>query len=175
MTYKMIRLLFCLSLLFLFLQCAAFPDPVTSKNRNLKLNSEKRVNLIFTGFYRYEKEREEILENIKKQGFFYDQTSPITLEVILQKKDITYRYPLIHKLHFLLTFLSGGIIPSHIRTEHTLTFRYSKSEIILMENEYSIGMDQWRGIPVILLMITHWPNRIYREQLVETTRLEFIE
>ena len=87
MTYKMMRLLCCLSSLFLLFQCAAFPDPVTSKNRNLKLNSEKKVNLIFTGFYRYEKEKEEIIENIKKQGFFYDQTSPITLEVILQKNE----------------------------------------------------------------------------------------
>jgi hypothetical protein len=110
----MIRLLFCLSLLFLFLQCAAFPDPVTSKNRNLKLNSEKRVNLIFTGFYRYEKEREEILENIKKQGFFYDQTSPITLEVILQKKDITYRYP--HSQTSFFTYF-------FIRRNHSITYK----------------------------------------------------
>ncbi|TGK46557.1 hypothetical protein [Leptospira bouyouniensis] len=166
---------FIYGILLFSLHCAAFPDPITSKYRNLKLTNEKKFKILFTGFYRYEQEKDIILENIKKQGIVEDPSSPLVLEIILQKKDPKYQFPLLHKIQFLLTFFTGGIFPSHIRSEQSLTFRYSKSDSILFENEYSVGMDQWRGIPVILLMITHWPNRIYKEQLVETTKLEFVE
>lgn len=66
-------------------------------------------------------------------------------------------------------------MPSHIRTEKTLTFRYSKLGAVEKESVYDIGMDQWRGIPVVIFMITHWPNKIYKEQLIEATKLEIKE
>ncbi|XDD47060.1 hypothetical protein AB3N60_02940 [Leptospira sp. WS39.C2] len=163
------------SMILINIQCAAFPDTVTSKVRNKTLINEKKVKILFTGFYRYEQERDIILDLITKLGIVDDQSATSTLEIILQKKDPKYKYPLLHKIQYLLTFLSGGLFPSHIRTEQTLTFRYSQMDTILLENEYSIGMDQWRGIPVVVLMITHWPNRIYKEQLIETTKLEFVK
>ncbi|XDD43293.1 hypothetical protein AB3N58_02745 [Leptospira sp. WS60.C2] len=162
-------------LLLVSLNCAAFPDRVTLKNRNLKLSNEQKLKILFTGFYRYETEKEMILQEIIKQGIEEDTSSKITLEIILQKKDPKYQYPLLHRVQFLLTFLSGGIFPSHIRTEQTLTFRYSQSDRIIKENEYSVGMDQWRGIPIVIFMISHWPNKIFKDQLSETTKLEFSE
>ncbi|GBF42847.1 hypothetical protein LPTSP2_21390 [Leptospira ellinghausenii] len=174
MTFNLKKILILIPVL-IFINCAAFSDPVTSKNRNKLKIEEKRVRLLFTGFYRYESEKEIILDYIKKQGLIEDQSASSSLEVILQKKDPKYQYPFLHKVQFLLTFFSGGIFPSHIRTEQSLTFRYSRSDEILFENEYSVGMDQWRGIPVVILMITNWPNRIYKEQLLEVTKLEMTQ
>ncbi|MCW7461595.1 hypothetical protein [Leptospira limi] len=174
MIFDLNRILIIILVMF-SINCAAFPDPVTSKNRNKLKMEEKRIRLIFTGFYRYESEKEIILDYFKKQGLIEDQSSSSSLEVILQKKDPTYRYPFVHKVQFLLTFFSGGIFPSHIRTEQSLTFRYSRSDEILFENEYSVGIDQWRGIPVVLLMITNWPNQIFKEQLLEVTKLEMAQ
>ncbi|TGL24921.1 hypothetical protein EHQ47_02975 [Leptospira bourretii] len=161
--------------LLLFLNCAAFPDMVTSKERKLYSIPKEKVRFVFTGFYRYEQEQKQIQDTLLKSGFLQDQNSNLELEVILQKKDPVYRYLLIHRLNFFLTFLSGGLVPSHIRTEHTLTFRYTNLGVFVNESAYDIGMDQWRGIPVILLMITHWPNRIYKEQLIDATKLEIKE
>ncbi|TGK85669.1 hypothetical protein EHQ23_13615 [Leptospira bourretii] len=161
--------------LLLFLNCAAFPDMVTSKERKLYSIPKEKVRFVFTGFYRYEQEQKQIQDTLLKSGFLQDQNSNLELEVILQKKDPVYRYLLIHRLNFVLTFLSGGLVPSHIRTEHTLTFRYTNLGVFVNESVYDIGMDQWRGIPVILLMITHWPNRIYKEQLIDATKLEIKE
>lgn len=158
--------------LLLFLNCAAFPDMVTSKERKLYSIPKEKVRFVFTGFYRYEQEQKQIQDTLLKSGFLQDQNSNLELEVILQKKDPVYRYLLIHRLNFVITFLSGGLVPSHIRTEHTLTFRYTNLGVFVNESVYDIGIDQWRGIPVILLMITHWPNRIYKEQLLEATKLE---
>ncbi|TGM73056.1 hypothetical protein EHR01_17770 [Leptospira mtsangambouensis] len=161
--------------LLLFLNCAAFPDIVTSKERKLYSIPKEKVRFVFTGFYRYEQEQKQIQDTLLKSGFLQDQNSNLELEVILQKKDPVYRYLLIHRLNFVLTFLSGGLVPSHIRTEHTLTFRYTNLGVFVNESVYDMGMDQWRGIPVILLMITHWPNRIYKEQLIDATKLEIKE
>ncbi len=172
MIFKPSKLIFSLLIIF-FINCAAFPDRVILKNRKVNFSNEQKVKILFTGFYRYDAEKGIILEEILKQGIEEDSSSPITLEIILQKKDPKYSYPLLHRLQFLLTFLSGGIFPSHIRTEQTLTFRYSEADRIINENEYSVGMDQWRGIPIVIFMITHWPNRIFQNQLSETTRLEF--
>ncbi|MCG6139343.1 hypothetical protein [Leptospira mtsangambouensis] len=158
--------------LLLFLNCAAFPDMVTSRERKLYSIPKEKVRFVFTGFYRYEQEQKQIQDTLLKSGFLQDQNSNLELEVILQKKDPVYRYLLIHRLNFVLTFLSGGLVPSHIRTENTLTFRYTNLGVFVNESVYDIGIDQWRGIPVILLMITHWPNRIYKEQLLEATKLE---
>ncbi|EMY67944.1 hypothetical protein [Leptospira vanthielii] len=157
------------------LNCAAFPDTVTSKERRFQSIGKEKVRIVFTGFYRYEQEKNEIAEILLKEGIVKDPNSNFELEVILQKKEPTYRYLFIHRLNFIITFLSGGFVPSHIRTEKTLTFRYSKLGLVEKESVYDIGMDQWRGIPVVIFMITHWPNKIYKEQLIEATKLEIKE
>ncbi|TGL64936.1 hypothetical protein [Leptospira jelokensis] len=155
-------------------QCAAIPSVVQTKERNLTTYSQNTFKLVFTGFYRYEKEKDLIQNRLMANGYKIDQNSNFQLEIILQKKEPKYNSEFFHKLHFLLTFFSGGIIPTHIRTEHTVTFRYSKSDDILQEKVYYVGMDQFRGIPIFVFMITHWPNQIFKDQLLETINMEFI-
>ncbi|MCT8333587.1 hypothetical protein NUH30_07875 [Leptospira sp. 85282-16] len=157
------------------LNCAAFPDVVTSKERKTLAIKKEKVKIVFTGFYRYDEEKNVITEILQREGITFDPHSKYALEVILQKKEPHYRFLWIHRLNFVLTFLSGGIVPSHIRTESTLTFRYSNLGQVEKEYVYDIGMDQWRGIPVFVFMVTHWPNRIYKEQLMDATRLELKE
>ncbi|WP_423790146.1 hypothetical protein [Leptospira harrisiae] len=171
---KFSKLLSLISALFV-LNCAAFPDVVTSKERKLYEVRKEKVKIVFTGFYRYEQEQKQIQETLLSAGIIQDPNSNLGLEVILQKKDPVYQYLWLHRLNLVLTFLSGGVVPSHIRTEHTLTFRYTNLGVLENESTYNIGMAQWRGIPVVLLVITHWPNRIYKEQLIETTKLEIKE
>lgn len=173
-SYKIYVFLYIITISF-SLNCAAFPDPITTKERKLYTNGNEKVRILFTGFYRYEQEKQVIKETLVKEGFVEDSNSSLELEVILQKKEPTYKYLFLHRINFVLTFLSGGLVPSHIRTEQTLTFRYSKLGYIERETEYNIGMDQWRGIPVVIFMITHWPNRIYKEQLIDATKLEIKE
>lgn len=168
---KVFTLLHIISILLL-LNCAAIPNPVTSKERKLQSMNQEKVRVLFTGFYRYEKEKNTILEALIKKGLVEDANSQSELELILQKKEPVYQYLFLHRINILLTFFTGGLVPSHIRTEQTLTFRYSKLGVIEKESVYEIGMDQWRGIPVIILMITHWPNRIFKEQLLDATELE---
>ncbi|TGL44785.1 hypothetical protein [Leptospira perdikensis] len=159
-------------LVLLVCNCAAFPDPVTSKERKFQPINREKVRLLFTGFYRYEKEKNTIHNTLIKRGLLEDPSSQLELELILQKKEPVYQYLFLHRVNILLTFFTGGFVPSHIRTEQTLTFRYSKLGVIERESVYEIGMDQWRGIPVIIFMITQWPNRIYKEQLIDATELE---
>ncbi|PJZ46563.1 hypothetical protein [Leptospira brenneri] len=168
----LIHLSIQLILLIFSVGCAAFPDPVTSSERKLQPIDKNKIKVVFTGFYRYEQEKKVLLETLIKRGLVEDSNSNLELELILQKKDPVYKYLFLHRINLLATFLSGGMIPSHIRTEQTLTFRYSKLGVIERESVYHIGMDQWRGIPVIILMIIQWPTRIYKEQLVEATELE---
>lgn len=155
-------------------QCAALPSQILTKERNLTTYSQNTFKLVFTGFYRYEIEKDLIKKKLLEKGYREDPNSTFQLEVILQKKEPKYNSEFFHKLHFLLTFFSGGLIPTHIRTEHTVTFRYSKSEDILQEKVYIVGMDQFRGIPIVVFMITHWPNQVFKEQLIETINMEFI-
>ncbi|MBM9549052.1 hypothetical protein JWG40_18645 [Leptospira sp. 201903074] len=172
--HKILILLEVVSVLF-FLNCAAFPDPVTSKERKTHSIGKEKVRVVFIGFYRYEQEKKIIMDRLSNAGLREDPNANSELEVILQKKDPVYKYVILHRLNFLLTFLSGGMVPSHIRTEQTLTFRYSKLGVVENESKYDIGMDQWRGIPVVIFMITQWPNRIYKEQLIDATELEIKE
>lgn len=72
--------------LLLFLNCAAFPDMVTSKERKLYSIPKEKVRFVFTGFYRYEQEQKQIQDTLLKSGFLQDQNSNLELEVILQKK-----------------------------------------------------------------------------------------
>ncbi|MGE8720936.1 hypothetical protein ACO2KH_06345 [Leptospira terpstrae] len=171
---KILNLFQVVSVIF-FLNCAAFPDPVTSKERKAHSIGKEKVRIVFIGFYRYEQEKKMILERLSTSGITEDPNSSFEVEVILQKKEPVYKYLFLHRLNFLLTFLSGGMVPSHIRTEQTLTFRYSKLGVVEGESTYQIGMDQWRGIPVVIFMITQWPNRIYKEQLIDATELEIKE
>ncbi|TGK82426.1 hypothetical protein EHQ24_14350 [Leptospira noumeaensis] len=171
---KVYTLLHLVIIIFYF-SCAAFPDQVTSKERKLSSIGKEKVRVVFTGFYRYEQEKKAILETLLKRGLTIDPNSDSELELILQKKEPTYKYIWIHRLNLLATFLSGGLIPSHIRTEQTITFRYSKLGDIERESIYEIGMDQWRGIPVIIIMVLQWPNQVYKEQLIEATELEIKE
>ncbi|MCG6143398.1 hypothetical protein [Leptospira bandrabouensis] len=176
MNYKIsIKFLIPLILISSLFNCAAFPDKVISKERKTLSMGKEKVRIVFTGFYRYDDEKNAILEVLLKEGFILDPNSNLELEVILQKREPAYRYLWIHRLNFLLTFLSGGFVPSHIRTESTLTFRYSNLGEVEKEFVYDMGMDQWRGIPVVIFMITHWPNKIYKEQLIEATKLEIKE
>ncbi|WP_322113119.1 hypothetical protein [Leptospira kanakyensis] len=164
-----------LAIVMFYFSCAAFPDPITSKERKLSSIGKEKVKLVFTGFYRYEQEKKAIMETLLKRGLKIDPNSDSELELILQKKEPTYKYIWIHRLNLLATFLSGGFFPSHIRTEQTITFRYSKLGDVERESIYEIGMDQWRGIPVIILMVFQWPNQVYKEQLIEATELEIKE
>ncbi|TGL87519.1 hypothetical protein EHQ68_07670 [Leptospira congkakensis] len=161
-----------LTIVISILSCAAFPDPITSKERKSQTIGKEKVKVVFTGFYRYDLEKKEILETLLKRGLMVDPNSNSELELILQKREPVYKYIWIHRLNLLVTFLSGGLIPSHIRTEQTITFRYSKLGTIERESVYEIGMNQWRGIPVIIIMVLQWPNRIFKEQLIEATELE---
>ncbi|EOQ89858.1 hypothetical protein LEP1GSC202_1730 [Leptospira yanagawae serovar Saopaulo str. Sao Paulo = ATCC 700523] len=177
MKYNQIKILSVNTLFILIsfcFQCAAIPSAVQTKERNLTTYSQNSFKLVFTGFYRYEKEKDLIHNKLVEKGYKIDQNSTFQLEIILQKKEPKYNSEFFHKLHFLLTFFSGGIIPTHIRTEHTVTFRYSKSDDILQEKVYFVGMDQFRGIPIFVFMITHWPNQIFKDQLLETINMEFI-
>lgn len=70
-----------------FLNCAAFSDTVISKERKFQSIGKEKVRIVFTGFYRYEQEKNTIAEIFLKEGIVEDPDSNLELEVILQKKN----------------------------------------------------------------------------------------
>ncbi|MDF3822129.1 hypothetical protein P3G55_19645 [Leptospira sp. 96542] len=154
------------------LQCAAFPDKVLSSDRTAAPFAKERVKIVFTGFYRFDFEKKLVLEKLVQKGFIEDTNSSKEIQIILQKRDSKYNYPLLHAANWFLTFFTAGMIPYHIRSEQTLTFRYSDQNKILKESVFNIGMDQWRGIPVVIFTPTNWPSKIYSNMIKETVELE---
>lgn len=158
--------------LILNISCASFSHKIVSTNRgNIPFQNES-VRLLFTGFYRYEKEQKKIEGILIQSGFTHSEISQKTIEIILQQKETEYPYPTFHKINWLFTLLSAGMFPYHIRSENTVTFRYSDSDKIVREVTYDLKMDQIRGILLFPFTPFFWPGAVFAHQIEETTNME---
>lgn len=166
---------FRLAFLFFILNiisCAAISHRVLTSDRGSAPFRNESVQFVFTGFYRYEKERESILQKLAQQGFTEANTSDKVVEIILQKKETEYPSDLLHSLNWFLTFFTAGMFPYQIQSENTITFRYTEKNRLLREITYNLRMDQYRGILIIPFTPFFWPNDVFRKQIQETINLE---
>ena len=152
-----------LSLLFFFAGCAGFYNqPVTVEMQNSSLLPQE-FRLQFTGFVFYQSELEIIKAELLNKGFAENKSSPILLEVILEEKEVLYRYGTLHFANFLASLISGSIIPYYTLTEHKLRFRISENEKELNLHTKILQLDQLRGISILPLTFFYWPSKAFEK------------
>ncbi|MCZ8344144.1 MAG: hypothetical protein O9301_14010 [Leptospira sp.] len=154
------------------ISCVAVSHRVLTSDRGSSLFKKESVHFIFTGFYRYEKEKQSIQQKLIEQGFTELNDSDKVVEIILQKKETEYPSDILHSVNWFLTFFSAGMFPYQIQSENTLTFRYVEKGQLLREITYNLRMDQYRGILIAPFTPFYWPNDVFRKQIHETINLE---
>ncbi|TGN18944.1 hypothetical protein [Leptospira idonii] len=160
--------------LFLFLsvllleQCAAFVKDPDLQFQKGKLPGTVPIRIVFTGFARYEKEKQSLKQSILKSGFSEDTKSDLLLEVVLEEINPEYESIGLHRLNILATVFSAGIFPYQINTNHLLSFRYSDSEKNIRESEFKTTLSQWRGFSMIFFSPFYWPSSSFGTLLLQT-------
>jgi hypothetical protein len=152
-----------LFLLFFFFRCAGFyNEPVSFETQNSS-SMPFEFRLHFTGFAFYQNEIEIIKTELFKKGFAENKSSPILLEVILEEKEVLYRYRVLHFVNFLASLISGSIIPYYTLTEHRLSFRVSEKDKELSFQSKILQLDQLRGISILPLTYFYWPSKAFEK------------
>ncbi|GBF50101.1 hypothetical protein LPTSP4_16250 [Leptospira ryugenii] len=144
--------------------CAAFPVHSVQKGVNPPFPNEfLKANLIFTGFHRFEREELKIRNELKKIGFSEDKISDTTIEFRLERNYPIYRYLWLHRMHAVLTVLSGGLLPYYTYADQRLKIQYWKDKELRKESRYDLSLHQWRGTLVLLVTIPYFPDQTFSD------------
>ena len=153
------------------LACVGYPGKVSRSERSGGVE-DKSIDIVFTGFSKYQSESKLIAESLQEMGYRFDAASPLLLEVILEEADPYYNHKILHFVNLISSLVSLTTIPYHVRTEHTLTFRFRNKGIVSGELVLRTVFHQWRGVLLIPVTYFFWPSSEFGAYLQETVKTE---
>ncbi|PJZ53644.1 hypothetical protein [Leptospira adleri] len=148
--------------------CIGIVNPPEIIRDSISIPKGKPLRLEFTGFAFYVSEMNHIKKNLQEKGYREDPQSDVLLEIILQEKEAEYEYRGLHFLNLLTSFLTLGVVPFHIRSEHILTYRISESGKPPKESVHELLLDQWRGWILIPFSPFYWPSTSFEKSLINS-------
>ncbi|TGK15402.1 hypothetical protein [Leptospira stimsonii] len=148
--------------------CIGIVRPPSIIRDSISIPRGKPLRLEFTGFTFYTSEMNHIKKNLQEKGYREDERSDILLEIILQEKEAEYEYRGFHFLNLIASFLTLGIVPFHIKSEHILTYRIFESGNTPKESVHELLLDQWSGWVLIPFSPFYWPSTSFEKSLINS-------
>ncbi len=160
------------SLLFLpILQCAGiYNKPFLVKKQSVE-PIPKNIRLEFTGFYFYNKELQLLESQILQTGFVETPSSPLLLEVILEEKEVNYKYRFLHAANFVASLFTIGVIPYYTITQHKITYRFSENAKLLGSSTQILELDQLRGLSMLPVTYFFWPSTAFDKSILDSWKI----
>lgn len=164
------RILFLILLGFLFnlVNCAGIYNEPVFINKQKTNSISKNIRLEFTGFYFYEKELNLLKTEILNSGLREDSNSPVLLEVILEEKEVTYKYSFLHSINLIASLFTAGIIPYYTITKHKITYRFSEGKKELNNTRLELELDQLRGLSLLPITPFFWPSSAFDKSILDS-------
>lgn len=156
-----------ISFVFYF-NCAGFYNKPQNIENTIQKNISKPVRIEFTGFGFYEKELKLLKREILNSGVQESASSPMLLEILLEEKEVTYKYEFLHTLNMIASLLSGSIIPYYTVTQHTITYRFSENNSSLGSYSELLELDQLRGISLLPITYFFWPSSAFDKSILDS-------
>ena len=163
-----ILLLPLIGFLFIPLNCAGIYNEPIFMNKQRNNSISKNIRLEFTGFYFYEKELNLLKRDILNSGLREDSNSPVLLEVILEEKEVTYKYSFLHSVNFIASLFTAGIIPYYTITKHQITYRFSEGKKELNNTKLELELDQLRGLSLLPITPFFWPSSAFDKSILDS-------
>lgn len=164
------KMLFLILLGFLFnlVNCAGIYNEPVFINKPSNQSISKNIRLEFTGFYFYEKELNLLKTEILNSGLREDSSSPVLLEVILEEKEVTYKYSFLHFVNSIASLFTAGIIPYYTITKHQITYRFSEGKKELNNTKLELELDQLRGLSLLPITPFFWPSSAFDKSILDS-------
>lgn len=154
------------------INCAGIYNEPVFINKQRTNSISKNIRLEFTGFYFYEKELNLLKTEILNAGLKEDSNSPVLLEVILEEKEVTYKYSFLHSVNFIASLFTAGIIPYYTITKHQITYRFSESKKELYNSKLVLELDQLRGLSLLPFIPFFWPSSAFDKSIIESWKMQ---
>ncbi len=165
------RISFKLATLLFFVHCAGiYNKPTVIENKSIPVIS-KNIRFEFTGFYFYDKELQLLKKEILHSGFVETPHSPLLLEVILEEKEVSYKYGLLHAVNFVASLFTVGIIPYYTITQHKITYRFSENAKISGSSTQILELDQLRGLSILPVTYFFWPSNAFDKSILDSWKV----
>ncbi|MBP7282518.1 MAG: hypothetical protein KBA66_13135 [Leptospiraceae bacterium] len=161
-----------LTILLLFFQCAGFyKKPLVIESKPASLESQT-IRLEFTGFKYYEKEKLILKEQILQSGYIEDPNSELLLEILLEEKEVFYKYPILHGLNFIGSLFTLGVIPYYTVTQHIITYRFSENPRNVSGSTQMLELDQLRGLSMLPITYSFWPSIAFDKSITDSWKTQ---
>lgn len=166
-----VRIFFKLATFLFYLHCAGiYNKPTPIENKSIPAIS-KNIRFEFTGFYFYKKELQLLKKEILQSGFAETPNSPLLLEVILEEKEVSYKYEFLHAANFVASLFTVGIIPYYTITQHKITYRFSENAKISGSSTQILELDQLRGLSMLPVTYFFWPSNAFDKSILDSWKV----
>lgn len=161
-----------LTFILFFLKCAGFyNEPLILENKKPTLETQN-LRIEFTGFKYYEKEKLILKEEVLKSGYKEDKNSELLLEILLEEKEVFYKYPSLHFVNFIGSLFTLGLIPYYTVTQHKITYRFSENARNTTGSTQILELDQLRGLSILPITYFFWPSKAFDKSILDSWKTQ---